>query len=297
MSGLRRGEVVATYGRNSRVEADGRTWYCVLRGRRGEIACGDQVEWRETSSGEGVIEQVLPRRNLLYRSDAYRRKLLAANVDQVLIVVAVEPSFSTDLVSRALVAAESADIPLTALLNKVELAALASARERLAPFIALGVSVVETSLKIEPADAVAQLLPVLAGKTTVVIGQSGMGKSTLVNLLVPDAAADTREVSVKLDSGKHTTTSARIYGGEGFRLVDSPGFQEFGLAHLDLLELQNAFVEFRPLLGGCKFYNCRHHDEPGCAIVAAVARGEIAQDRYELYRQLASERATEVRPH
>ncbi len=289
MSARQRGEVVATYGRDCRVEADGAVIRCVMRGRRSELACGDQVEWTPTSPGEGVIEQVLPRRNLLYRSDAFRRKLLAANVDAALIVVAVEPSFSLDLVSRATVATEAADIPLVAVLNKIELPGADAARERLKPFVSLGLSILETSLKFDTANAIAALHPVLDGKTTVVIGQSGMGKSTLVNLLVPDAKADTQEVSVKLDSGKHTTTSARIYAGNGFRIVDSPGFQEFGLAHLDLVGLQNAFVEFRPILGGCRFYNCKHFEEPGCAVTAAVDSGVISGERYALYRQLASE--------
>ncbi len=283
-------EVLATFGRHLRVRSDdGRDWQAVTRGRKTDVACGDRVAVRVQSADQCVIESVHERRNLVFRSDQYRQKLIAANIDQIVIVLATEPSYSDDLLSRALVAAEVDDVPALIVLNKIELPSLAAARARVAPYAALGYRVLETSFKTAPEAALAQLRPALADKTSVVLGQSGMGKSTLVNLLVPGAAAATREISDKLDSGKHTTTSAQIYAGEGFRLVDSPGFQEFGLAHLDVRTLENAFVEFRPHLGGCKFYNCQHLDEPGCAISAAAASGAIGAARYALYRQLHSE--------
>ncbi len=283
-------EVLATFGRHLRVRTDdGRDWQAVTRGRKADVACGDRVVVRVQSADQCVIESVHARRNLVFRSDQYRQKLIAANIDQIVIVLATEPSYSDDLLSRALVAAEVDDVPALIVLNKTELPSVASARARVTPYAALGYRVLETSFKTAPEAALAQLLPQLADKTSVVLGQSGMGKSTLVNLLVPGAAVATREISDKLDSGKHTTTSAQIYAGEGFRLVDSPGFQEFGLAHLDVRTLENAFIEFRPHLGGCKFYNCQHLDEPGCAISAAVASGAIGAARYTLYRQLHSE--------
>lgn len=284
------GEVVATFGRHLRVQVDGEGLrQAVTRGRMTDVACGDRVEVSIASRDQCVIEAVLPRHTLIYRSDQYRQKLIAANVDQIVVVLATEPGFSEDLLSRALVAAEASDVPVCLLLNKTELPGTAGARHRLAPYRALGYEVLELSLKTASDQAIAALQPILAGRTTVVIGQSGMGKSTLVNLLIPSAMAATREISDKLDSGKHTTTSAQIYSGAGFRLVDSPGFQEFGLAHLQVRELENAFVEFRPHLGGCRFYNCRHLDEPGCAVTQAVAAGTISQTRYALYRQLYSE--------
>jgi ribosome biogenesis GTPase len=137
---------------------------------------------------------------------------------------------------------------------------------------------------------VAVLAPLLAGQSSILIGQSGMGKSTLVNLLVPDAQAATREISAALDTGKHTTTFTRLYRlPDGGALIDSPGFQEFGLYHLSEGQLERAFRDFAPYLGGCKFYNCHHLNEPQCAVLGAVDEGKIARARQALYAQLVHE--------
>jgi len=308
--GSREGEVVAAYGRHFRVRVDGIDWHCLTRGKKSEAACGDRV--RVTPQGaidevqQGVVEEVLERRNLVYRSDQFRQKLLAANVDRIVIVVAAEPTFADDLLSRALVAAESIDVPALVVFNKVELASAAVARERLAPYARFGAEIVEVSLRAAQEEALAVLVPRLAGPlptegqdaarppTNLVLGQSGMGKSTLVNLLIPGAAIATQEISERLDSGKHTTTFAQLHistlpDGRGLRIVDSPGFQEFGLAHLSVEAIQNAFPEFRPFLGGCRFYNCRHLEEPGCTLLDAVTRGDISTRRHALYRQLLSD--------
>lgn len=299
----REGEVVGVFGRHFRIHASGdddessrEPIHAVTRGRRHDVACGDRVVWQPTSEGEGVIESVLPRRNLVYRSDQFRQKLLAANVDQIAVVVAVEPSFSLDLLSRALIAAESADVPAVVVLNKVELPGIEAARARLAFVGALGYDVVEVSLRADPEVAQRVLEERFARRTTVVLGQSGMGKSTLVNLLVPDARIATQEISLKLDAGKHTTTAARIHRHGHVRVVDSPGFQEFGLAHLDVQALEHAFVEFRPYLNRCRFANCRHLEEPGCAVRDARSRGDISEPRLNLYRQLYGELKLH-RPH
>ena len=196
------------------------------------------------------------RRNLLYRSDEMRSKQFASNVDQLLIVVAVQPTFSDDLTGRALAGAWSAGISPLIILNKTDLAdALPAARERLAPIAALGVDIVELSA-LEPARVHTLLAPRLAGKTNLLLGQSGMGKSTLLNALVPDAAAPTREHSTALDMGKHTTTSTRLYhlpdpGGD---LIDSPGFQAFGLQHLTREDIIRGFPEFAGPIESCRFY-------------------------------------------
>ena len=231
----------------------------------------------------------LPRRSLLYRSDAYREKLIAANATQLLLVVATEPSFSLELLSRILVAAESQDMKSIIVLNKIDIAErLAAARAQLAPLSALAYPLVEISAR---GDA-APLLPYLAGQVSVIVGQSGMGKSTLVNSLVPGAQAATREISTVLDSGKHSTTHARLYRLDNdSALIDCPGVQEFGLAHLSSGAIEQGFVEMRPYLGKCRFRDCRHQSEPDCAVKAAIASGTVDAQRLQHLLALTAERA------
>ncbi|VVE04847.1 ribosome small subunit-dependent GTPase A [Pandoraea eparura] len=292
----RHGRVTAAHGRHYVVEADdGETVLCFPRGKKSEIAVGDEVSWARTGD-QGVIEEILPRRNLLYRSDQFKSKLFAANIDQLVIMLGTEPYFSEDLLGRALVASEANALRPLIVLNKTDVtAALPAARERLAPYRALGYDVVELSVRADPEGAKALLLPRLAHQASLLLGQSGMGKSSLVNLLVPDADAATREISTVLNSGKHTTTFTRIFHlPEGGLLIDSPGFQEFGLHHLKEGALERAFPEFRPRLSGCRFYNCHHLKEPGCAILEAVAEGSISQQRHTLYAQLVHESEQQV---
>lgn len=292
--GAETGLVVASFGRRLEVEdAHGGRVVCVVRGRRNEAAVGDGVRFAATSPGEGVIEDILPRTNLLYRSDEFRSKVFAANVTRLLIVVATSPGFSDDLIDRSLVAARAVDVEPVIVLNKVDLvASLEAARARLAPYRALGVPVVECSAKFE-ADAMREhLMPVLEGQRSIVMGQSGMGKSSIVNLLVPEARAATREISEALDSGKHTTTATRLYWLDPQRrsaLIDSPGFQAFGLAHLAREEIEHGFPEFAPFRTQCRFYNCTHRHEPGCAVLAALAGGRITARRHALYATLIDE--------
>ncbi|VVE67962.1 ribosome small subunit-dependent GTPase A [Pandoraea captiosa] len=292
----RHGRVAAAHGRHYVVEADdGETVLCFPRGKKSEIAVGDEVSWARTGD-QGVIEEILPRRNLLYRSDQFKSKLFAANIDQLVIMLATEPYFSEDLLGRALVAAEANELRPLIVLNKTDVSgALPAARERLAPYRALGYEVLELSVRADPETAKALLLPRLAHQASLLLGQSGMGKSSLVNLVVPNADAATREISTVLNSGKHTTTFTRIFHlPEGGLLIDSPGFQEFGLHHLKEGALERAFPEFRPLLTGCRFYNCHHLKEPGCAILEAVADGRISQQRHALYAQLVHESEQQI---
>ncbi len=281
---LRRGTIVAAFGRHYEIElADGTLATGFPRGKKSPFAVGDEVDL----SPDGQITGHAPRRSLLYRSDAYREKLIAANATQLLLVVATDPSFSDMLLSRALVAAEHQGLHTTIVLNKSDLTpALPGARKLLAPFVALGCRVIELSAKLDASP----LLPLLAGECSVLVGQSGMGKSTLTNALVPGAAAPTRELSTALDSGKHTTTYARLYKlPNGGTLIDSPGLQEFGLKHLTPQEIEFGFAEFRPFLGQCRFRDCQHQAEPDCAIKAAVASGVIHPRRLEHFRQFISE--------
>lgn len=282
------GTVTAAFGRHYEVTlADGQVVSGIPRGKKSPYACGDQVTLAPPHDREAQILAHAPRRTLLYRSDQWKEKLIAANATQVVLVVATEPGFSDALISRTLVAARHQRMRALIVLNKADLfAKLPAARAQLAPFAALGVPIVELSAL---ADA-APLQPYLAGELSVLVGQSGMGKSTLANALVPAAAAATREISTALDSGKHTTTHARLYalpGGGG--LIDSPGLQEFGLAHLTRGEIELGFAEFVPFLGACRFRDCRHENEPGCAIKAAIAAGTIDPRRLEHFVTIAGE--------
>ncbi|MDL2356042.1 MAG: ribosome small subunit-dependent GTPase A [Pseudomonadota bacterium] len=287
------GTIIAAHGRHYLADIDGRKLQCVTRGKKTNIAVGDVVKLKMTSENQAVIESMVERKTLLYRSDQYKSKLLAANLTRLFIVVATEPGFADDLISRSLVAAEAAGIEAHLILNKTDVAELLpKARERLLTYTSLGYPLHEVSARADPAHAVATLMPLLANQSSIFIGQSGMGKSSLINLLVPDADIAVREISAALDTGKHTTTFTRLYDfAGGGSIIDSPGFQEFGLYHLSEGMLERAFVEFEPYLGGCKFYNCRHLIEPQCAILAAVAEGKIARFRHTLYGQLLHESA------
>ncbi len=282
------GTIVAAHGRHYLVElAGGEILPCFPRGKKSDLACGDRVTVSRSSESQGAIDGIMPRRTLLFRSNEFRQKLIAANVTQLVIVVATEPTFSEELVTRGLIAAESQNIDTLIVLNKCDLAdRLAQAEQALAPFARLGYPILMLSAR----TSVEALRPRLAGHTNVLVGQSGMGKSTLVNALIPQANARTREISAALDSGKHTTTHATLYRlGADSSLIDSPGLQEFGLHHLSVQELEHGFREFAPLLGQCRFRNCRHDREPGCVIRAAIDDGRIDASRYAVFRALCNE--------
>lgn len=290
------GTVIAAHGRHYLVQTEATRLQCVTRGKKSDVAVGDIVILKQTSPNQGVIESINERKTLLYRSDQYKSKLLAANVTQLFVVVATEPGFSDDLVSRALVAAEAAGITAHLILNKIDVVELLpKTRERLAMYARLGYPIHDVSARGMPEQTCEILTPLLQGHSTILIGQSGMGKSSLINLLVPDAELATREISAALDSGKHTTTFTRLFTlGSNTAIIDSPGFQEFGLYHLTEGMLERAFREFTPHLGNCRFYNCHHLNEPGCAVLAAVEQGEIAPMRHALYQQLVHESAQKL---
>ena len=314
----RSGLVVRGHGRHYLVEADdGSRLLCHVRGKKSELVVGDRVSFA-ASGDEGVIERQEPRRNLLYRQDVWKTKSFAANIDQMLVLVAVDPVFSESQLARALIAAESAGIRTAIALNKTDLPGTPEAKARLAPYRAMGLPAFEVALKADPAGSRATLLPWLHGQHSFVLGPSGTGKSTLINLLVPDAQAQVGEISEALNSGRHTTTHTQWYwlddgphpagtqaapqGGEQVglgsgpatdlpparrtALIDSPGFQEFGLSHIKEENLAWGFLEFHPYFGQCKFSNCRHLKEPGCAVIQAVQEGKIHRKRSGFYHKL-----------
>lgn len=298
--GLVEGLVVAAFGRHCLVESpDGQRRICHPRGKKSQAVVGDRVLWLPTAD-EGSIERLEKRRNLFYRQDELRTKSFAANLDQILLLLAADPEFSERQLARSLIAAEAEGIPVLIVLNKSDLQpAFDNAWERLASYRRMGTEVLPLRLKGETAASTEAGLDVLEqhliGKTTLVLGPSGVGKSTLVNRLVPHAKAMTGEISRALNSGKHTTTSTTWYWMDDTRhtgLIDSPGFQEFGLNHIESMQLAHLMPDLRATLGQCKFYNCTHLHEPGCAVrtqVIGAAGGTISENRYRIYQELFAE--------
>lgn len=287
------GLVVAGHGRHYVVETpEGRRLICHPRGKRSECVVGDRVRWMPAGDAEGVIEHVEPRRNLLFRRDEWRTKSFAANIDQLLVVVAAEPVFGESQLARALIAAETAGIDARILLNKADLPQFAAARDRLAPYAAMGVDVLEATLKTGFEAVRARLEALLAAKTTLVLGPSGAGKSTLINRLAPGAQAEVGDISRALGTGRHTTTTTQWYWLDAERttaLIDSPGFQEFGLRQLEPADLAGCMPDLRAHAQHCRFYYCSHRHEPGCGVLAALERGEISASRHRIYCELWDE--------
>ena len=320
-NGLQSGLVVAGFGRHVMVETDaGERIICHPRGKKNTAVVGDRIKWLATQD-EGTIEKLEPRRNLFYRQDEIRTKSFAANLDQILILIAAEPEFSESQLSRALIAAEAEHISPIIALNKSDLTVpFAKAWARLQPYKEMGYELVALSLKPKNVDASSAvtdfdveqieqqttlLMSLLHGKTTLVLGPSGAGKSTLINAVVPNATVFTQEISQALNSGKHTTTSTTWYWVDEAKttaLIDSPGFQEFGLNHIEAAHLASYMPDFKVHVPNCKFYNCSHLHEPGCGVLESMKpnvkndyrRRIISIERYRIYSSLFAE-LSEVR--
>ena len=301
--GTQPGLVVAGFGRHVLVETEsGQRVICHPRGKKSQVVVGDRIYWLP-SQDEGTIEKIEARSNLFYRQDEMRTKSFAANLDQVLILIAAEPEFSESQLTRALIAAEAERIKPVIALNKSDLAEpFGRAWLKLAPYRAMGYQMLPLAIKpkaaTSPADdgQTAGLMALLQGKKTLVLGPSGAGKSSLTNLLVPHARVLTAEISQALNSGKHTTTSTTLYWVDAARttaLIDSPGFQEFGLHHIDPMQLANYMPDFKAHAQDCKFYNCTHLHEPGCGVISevksTVSASSISTNRYRLYSELFAE--------
>ena len=278
---------------------EGRRLICHPRGKKSQTVVGDRVLW-QASQDEGTIEKVLPRRNLFYRQDEIRTKSFAANLDQVLVLIAAEPEFSESQLSRALIAAEAEKIRPIIALNKSDLAEpFGRAWERMGVYRDMGYTVVPLALKPKMDNIAATeldtLLPLLNGKTTLILGPSGSGKSTFINRLLPEAQVLTNEISTALNSGKHTTTSTSLYWVDAEKttaVIDSPGFQEFGLQHIEPMHLASLMPDIKAQAGDCKFYNCTHLHEPGCGVLRATQAPEprsISSNRFKIYGDLFAE--------
>ena len=284
--------VLVSYGSRGIIELpDGSRSGCNYRRSVGRPFCGDRVAFEVNEGHPPIATRILPRKNQFARADARQRKqVIAANLDQVVIVITPRPEPSTDLVERYLVAVHSMGIEPVIVVNKSELletseVAAGSPLRRLEEYGELGYRVLLTSCKDEP--GIASLVPVLDGKTSILVGQSGVGKSSLVNALLPDHDLQTGELSRTTGKGIHTTTTTIMYSlPSGGKLIDSPGVWEYGLWKMDAQELAWGFIDIAPLHGHCRFNDCRHAGEPGCAVFEAVQEGKIREWRYESYRRL-----------
>jgi ribosome biogenesis GTPase len=288
--------IIASHGRHYVArDAQDKLWHCIARGKKRDVAVNDIVHLTDLgnsgdmSQPQAVIDDIETRRNLFKRSDQFKEKAIAANVDQVWFVVATEPSFDPELLSRVQIACAADEIDFAIVLNKSDLAdRLPRAQTLLAPFAAIGIPILETSTR--SGTGIEPLRQRLGHQTIALTGQSGMGKSSLINALVPDARATIGEISHFLDTGRHTTTTVQAYQLDAdTTIVDVPGLQVFGLSHLSDEQVLLAFPEFRPHLGDCRFRDCRHDQDPGCALQAAVTAESATAIRLTLLRRLLQE--------
>jgi ribosome biogenesis GTPase / thiamine phosphate phosphatase len=277
------GLVITRYGQRLLVEAQsGELYQCTGRRNIELSVAGDQVIFQTTDNNEGVVTALLPRDNFLTRS----QKLIAANIDELWLVVAIEPHYQFELIDRYLVVAENAGLPINIVVNKIELSDdFDQVKHDFSLYESAGYSVHYLSVKAQ--TNVAEFKAQLKHKAHIFLGQSGVGKSSLINELIPDLNLRVNEISTKSKLGKHTTTNTTLYhipsGGD---LIDSPGIREFQLDDLTDKEILSGFKEFKPFIGECKFRNCAHINEPKCAIKTAVEDGAINPKRYHSYLQL-----------
>lgn len=291
-----RARVTRTHGRHHFVTDElGRTFEAHRRGKKADVVVGDLVNCTPPQGNVVAIESIEARRNLLYRSDEWRIKELAANIDLVAVVFAPRPAFNPWFVWKAVVAARTEDIPVLLVRNKTD---LEEDRQKMRNFCRLmheecGEDIVEVSATTETDRTIDAVACHLSGKTTLLVGQSGMGKSTILNALCPEAAARTQEYSQALNLGKQTTTTTTLYSVQleerPSAIIDSPGFQEFGLAHIDAGDLIAAMPDLARYVSGCRFYNCTHTNEPGCSVREALQQGKISRERYAFYCALMQE--------
>ncbi|WP_301098142.1 small ribosomal subunit biogenesis GTPase RsgA [Otariodibacter sp.] len=292
------GIIVTRHAKHADVETKDREIYrCNLRRTLKNVVVGDFVSWRKGSEQlqgiSGVIEGIYPRKNELSRPDYYDGiKVMAANIDQIIIVSSVLPQFSLNIIDRYLVICETANIPALIVLNKIDLLSQVERQEiqkQLAIYEEIGYETL--CLSADTGENMEKLYQYLAKGTSIFVGQSGVGKSSLINQLLPDVNALTGDVSQNSGLGQHTTTASHLYHLPlGGNLIDSPGIREFGLWHLEREQITQGYREFQSILGTCKFRDCKHKDDPGCALREAVEQGKINSIRFENYHRLLDSR-------
>lgn len=281
------GRIVTRFGSEMLIEdQQGHLHRATARRKLQHATCGDQVRWQESDIGNVIVTAIEKRRNALERCDSFgKTKTIAANIDQLVIVVARAPAPSLEMVDRYLIAAEKLDCAITIFINKADLDDLAKLDE-IRRLEDLGYNIVEGSAAND--FGLEHLRALLADKVSIFVGQSGVGKSSLINALLPDLELRVGELSQASGEGTHTTTTASLYHlpESGGSLIDSPGVRDFSLNQPDQKSLEQGFAEFRPFLGQCQFNNCTHSHEPNCAVRQALADGKIDPRRYQSYLKL-----------
>ena len=286
------GLVIVNYGKSLLIEdSHGKLVRCVPRRRLDPIVCGDRVSWEPAGDGTGVVIRIENRDTVLNRADGENRaRPLAANLDQIVIVTATEPALDEYLVDKYTVAAELIGVKPLLIINKTDLFdsnTRESLEQRVADYAGIGYQVLFTSALVN--TGMPELVQALTGRTSILVGQSGVGKSSLIKHLLPELDIAIGKLSKASGQGRHTTTATTLYNlPGGGRLIDSPGVRDFRLGHTEASELEHGFREFRDCLGQCKFHNCRHMSEPGCAVDSAAQQNRISPRRLESYRQLVA---------
>jgi ribosome biogenesis GTPase len=281
------GLVINSHGRFFNVEANGKVYQSTAKGKKTEFVVGDIVAIDIINDSQASITDLVPRNNLIYRSDHYRSKIIASNLSQLLIVIAVKPNFNIGFLDSCLICAESSAIKPVIVINKMDLPESAEFAQKLTGLYAnvLGYEIIRLSAL----NNCEQLDDYLKNQRTLLIGQSGVGKSTITNQICPEANAKTGEIAKYETSGRHTTTHATLYHiDENSDLIDCPGLQEFGLYHLEIDKVAWYFPEIRDHLGNCKFHNCLHLNEPGCQIKTMLNENLIDSNRYAFYCRLVN---------
>jgi ribosome biogenesis GTPase len=288
MAELLEGLVLSHLGQGIAVETDGKIYLCQTRRRLDTVAVGDKVLWIQSAPDQGRIEEILPRRSLLARPSRNDKvRPVAANIDTVFVVFATEPYCDFLLIDQYLAVCENHHFDAALVFNKIDLGQSDTIEQELLDYQKLGYALYRVSTKIPGHKGLEELKQALKDQVSIFAGQSGVGKSSLTNTLIPDKELKTNTISATTKHGRHTTTAATLYHmDQGGDLIDSPGVAIFGLAGLTERQLAYGYREFQPLIDQCQFNDCRHLNDKGCAVRAAAEAGDISMKRYERFLKL-----------